>query len=108
MLALLNPSISRALLASSTAAFDSEANRTSLLAAPPFTILSFNSRIILCALLRPIPFTDLSALTFSERIASSSSRAVIDDRIILADAAPMPDTLVMSRNSSLSSLDANP
>ena len=60
------------------------------------------------ALFRPIPLTDLRAFTFSDRIASRSSLDVMDDRIILAEAAPIPETPVIRQNSSRSSLLAKP
>src|SRR5574344_772196 len=71
-------------------------------------ILSLSSRTILCALFIPIPLTDFSLFISSDKTASLNSPAVIDDNIIRADDAPIPDTPVMSLKISLSSLDANP
>ena len=86
-----NPSIINALVASSMSALLSAWKMTPALAPSPFTILSLSSSIILWALLSPIPLMDLILLMFSEMIASRNSSAVIAERIILAEAAPIPE-----------------
>ena len=53
-------------------------------------ILSFNSSIILSAVFKPIPFTDLILLTSELIIALLSSSADIDDKIIIAVLGPTP------------------
>ena len=106
--ALGKPSNISAVTASSVMALSVLLNIPEVSAPPPFTILSFSSRISLWALLTPIPFMDLILAISSAIIAFRISS---DDRyysIILAVASPIPDTPIRSLNSSLSSLVLNP
>ena len=108
MFALLNPSITSAVVASSATPEFSRL-KSSVAALPsPFTTLSFSSRTSLWALLSPMPLTLLILLMFSLKIAWRISSEVSVDSIILADATPIPDTLMSRRNSSRSSFVAKP
>ena len=69
MAALLNPSITRAVVASSTMALLSVLKMVVLSVPAPLTILSLSSRTRRWALLRPIPLTLLIRAMFSERMA---------------------------------------
>ena len=97
-LGLVNPSITSAVVASSTAWFDVEENSTVFSLPSPLTTLSFSSSISLCALFVPIPFILLILLRSSESMAFLISSVVRDDNIILAVAAPTPDTPIKSLN----------
>ena len=107
-LAFVNPSITSAVVASSTAGFEAGTNRVVLSLPAPLVTLSLSSRISLCALFSPIPLMLLILLMSSDRIAFLISSEVSDDNIIRAVEAPIPDTPIRSLNSSLSSFVANP
>ena len=67
--ALVNPSITKAVVASSTIALDEVGNSAVLSVPPPLAILSFNSRISLCALLSPMPLMLFILFISSARMA---------------------------------------
>ena len=64
--------------------------------------------IILWALFTPIPFMLFILATSSDRMACLISSEDREDSIILAEATPIPDTLISNSKSSLSSLVAKP
>ena len=99
----MNPSITRAVVASSTAGFEEGENRAGVSLPPPFTTLSLSSRISLWALFVPIPFMLFILFISSAMIAFLISSEVSEESIILAVDAPTPDTPIRSLNSSLSS-----
>lgn len=103
-LAFVNPSITRAVVASSAAGFDAGVKMVEMSVPPPLTTLSLSSRMSLCALFVPMPFMLFILLRSSAMIAFLISSQVREDSIILAVDAPTPDTPIRSLNSSLSSL----
>lgn len=108
MLGFEKPRLSRAVAASSAVLFASALMIVSKLALSPLTILSFNSNTSLWALFNPIPLMDFNRVMFSDNMASLSSAGESEERIILAEDAPIPDTLVIFLNRSRSSFVANP
>lgn len=106
--ALVKPSITSAVTASSTELSEADAKRMLLSAPSPFTTLSLSSRISLCALLVPIPFMLFILLMSSATMAFLISSEVREESIMRAVDAPIPDTLIRRRNNSRSSLVANP
>ena len=106
--ALVNPSITSAVTASSVTPGEPVWNNGELSAPAPFTTLSLSSRISLCALFKPIPLMLFILFMSSARMAFLISSEVKDESIILAVDAPIPDTPIRSLNSSLSSFVANP
>ena len=106
--ALVKPSITRAVVASSAAGFEDDWKSAGESEPAPFTTLSLSSRTSLWALLRPIPFMLLILFMSSAMIALRISSEVNDESIMRAVEAPIPDTPIRRRKSSLSSLDANP
>ena len=107
-LGLVKPSITRAVVASSICGFAEEENSAGVSDPAPFDTLSFSSRISLCALLSPIPLMLFILFISSARIAFLISSLDIDESIMRAVPAPIPDTLIKSLKSSLSSRVANP
>lgn len=105
---LVNPSNTSAVVASSTAGFEDEENNAGLSLPSPFTTLSLSSRMSLWALFSPIPFILFILFISSERIAFLISSVVSEESIILAVAAPTPDTPIRSLNISRSFFVANP
>ncbi len=107
-LALVKPSITRAVVASSTAGFDDGVKRAAVSVPAPLTTLSLSSRMSLWALLVPIPLMLLILLRSSAMMAFLISSDVSDESIMRAVDAPIPDTPIRRRKSSLSSFVANP
>ena len=107
-LALVKPSMTRAVVASSAAGFDEDWKRAGESVPAPFTTLSLSSRMSLCALFIPIPFMLFILFMSSAMIAFLISSDVRDESIMRAVEAPMPETPIKRRNSSRSSLVAKP
>lgn len=96
---LLNPSNTRAVIASSVFAFV-PADALKMLPEsepPPLTILSFNSMIRRCAVLSPMPLILFILATSSAMIAFLISSHVSDESIMRAVAAPTPETPMSRR-----------
>ncbi len=107
-LGLVKPSMTRAVVASSTAGFEDAVKRAGVSDPAPFVTLSLSSRMSLCALFVPIPLMLLILFKSSARMAFRISSDVSDESIILAVDAPIPDTPIRRRKSSRSSFVANP
>ncbi len=107
-LGLVNPSMTRAVVASSTAGFEEVVKRAGVSEPAPFVTLSLSSRMSLWALLVPMPLIDLILLRSSARMAFLISSDVREESIIRAVDAPIPDTLIRRRKSSLSSFVEKP
>ncbi len=107
-LALVKPSMTRAVVASSTAGFEDAVKRAGVSAPAPLVTLSLSSRISLWALFVPIPLILFILFRSSARMAFLISSDVSDDSIIRAVDAPIPDTPISRRNSSRSSFDEKP
>ncbi len=105
---LVKPSMTRAVVASSTDGFEEAVKRAGVSDPAPLVTLSLSSRISLWALLVPIPLIDLILLRSSARMAFLISSDVRDESIIRAVDAPIPDTPMRRRKSSLSSLVEKP
>ncbi len=105
---LVKPSMTRAVVASSTAGFEDVVKRAGVSDPAPLVTLSLSSRMSLCALLVPIPLMLLILFRSSARMAFLISSEVKDESIILAVDAPIPDTLIRRRKSSRSSFVENP
>ena len=108
-----NPSTASACTASSTTAEDIATPPSADVLAPldePMkgVILSFNSTMIRCAALGPMPFTLLSERTSSVCTIFAKSAGVNADRIMRAVCPPMPDTLSKTWKRSRSIFVANP
>lgn len=106
--ALVKPRSTRAVVASSAAGFDCEAKSWDVSDPAPLTTLSFSSRISLWALFSPIPFMLFILFMSSAMIAFLISSLLRDESIILAVAAPIPDTPMRRRKRLRSSLLAKP
>ncbi len=100
---LVNPSMTRAVVASSTAGFEDAVKRAGVSDPAPLVILSLSSRMSLWALLVPIPLMDFILFRSSARIAFRISSEVSDESIMRAVDAPIPDTPIRRRKSSRSS-----
>ena len=70
--------------------------------------LSFNSKITLCEVFRPIPLIDCITCTFSVIIAETISLGVNDDSIILPVLAPTPETEINNLKRLRSDLSKKP
>lgn len=105
---LLNPRLISAAIASLVLSLLSVLMNSSELYSSSLLNLSLSSSMSLCALFKPIPFTDLSLVTSSQRMASLSSEGEREDNIILAEDAPIPDTEVIFLNKALSSSEEKP
>ena len=106
--ALVNPSITRAVVASSAAGFDDDWKSAGESDPPPFTTLSLSSRMSLWALFRPIPLMLFILFMSSAMIAFLISSDVRDESIMRAVDAPIPETPIRRRKSSRSSFVAKP
>ena len=95
-LALVNPSRTRAVVASSVELFVVWLNSTELSVPPPLTTLSLSSRMSLWALLSPMPLMLLILFMSSAIMAFLISSHESEDSIILAVAAPIPETPIRS------------
>ncbi len=107
-LGLVKPSMTRAVVASSTAGFEEAVKRAGVSDPAPLVTLSLSSRMSLCALFVPMPLMDLILLRSSARMAFRISSDVRDESIIRAVDAPIPDTPMRRRKSSRSSLVEKP
>ena len=70
--------------------------------------LSFNSKIILWAVFTPIPGSDFIFATSSVITANAKVDGSIFDKILIADFAPIPLTVIKSSNIFNSSFVKNP
>ncbi len=105
---LVKPSMTRAVVASSTDGFEDAVKRAGVSDPTPFVTLSLSSRMSLWALFVPIPLIDFILLRSSARMAFLISSDVRDESIIRAVDAPIPETPIRRRKSSLSSFVENP
>ncbi len=105
---LVKPSMTRAVVASSTDGFEDGVKRAALSVPAPLVILSLSSRMSLWALLVPIPLMLFILFRSSARIAFLISSDVRDESIMRAVDAPIPDTPMRRRKSSRSSLVEKP
>lgn len=106
--ALVNPRSTRAVVASSAAGFDCDEKSWDVSEPAPLTTLSLSSRISLWALFSPIPFMLFILFMSSAMMAFLISSLLRDESIILAVAAPIPDTPMRRRKRLRSSLLAKP
>ena len=95
-LAFVKPSRTRAVVASSVELFVVWLNNTELSVPPPLTTLSLSSRMSLWALLSPMPLMLLILFMSSAIMAFLISSHESEDSIILAVAAPIPETPIRS------------
>ncbi len=105
---LVKPSMTRAVVASSTAGFEDVLKRAGVSDPAPLVTLSLSSRMSLWALFVPMPFMDLILLRSSARMALRISSEVRDESIMRAVDAPIPETPMRRRKSSRSSFVKNP